>query len=242
MKADHLIVRRRGYTHHAIDLGDGYVVQYGRGVADAADACVQITSRAKFAKGRPVEQGTSPCAYSSDEVVRRALHRVGEREYHVLWNNCEHFVTWCRSGRRVSRQTERFVTIAGVASKLALSAGTAAATKLVGKVAPKPVARALATRWLWAATGAQYLTETAATAWGCEQKTARRTGRVVGAGTSAVIGGLAGGPAGAVTAVGTWTVAEVLEHVVSRTVDEEPPEPTHAAGTSLFRQMDGGFR
>lgn len=242
MKADHLIVRRRGYTHHAIDLGDGYVVQYGRGVADAAEACVQITSRAKFAKGRPVEQGTSPCAYSSDEVVRRALHRVGEREYHVLWNNCEHFVTWCRSGRRVSRQTERFVTVAGVASKLALYAGTAAATKLVGKVAPKPVARALATRWLWAATGAQYLAETAATAWSCEQKTARRTGRVVGAGMSAVIGGLAGGPAGAAAAVGTWTVAEVLEHAVSRTVDEEPPEPTHAAGTSLFRQMDGGFR
>lgn len=241
MKADHLIVRRRGYTHHAIDLGDGYVVQYGRGVADAADACVQITSRTKFAKGRPVEQGTSPCAYSSDEVVRRALHRVGEREYHVLWNNCEHFVTWCRSGRRVSRQTERFVTAAGVASKLALSAGTAATAKLVGNVAPKPVARALATRWLWAATGAQYLAETAATAWGCEQKTARRTGRVVGAGTSAVIGGLAGGPAGAAAAVGAWTVAEVLEHGLSCAVGKKPPDDIPAAGTSLFRQMNRGF-
>ena len=232
MKADHLIVRRRGYTHHAVDLGDGYVVQYGRGVADAARASVQITPRAKFAKGRPIELGTSPRAYSPDEIVRRALNRVGERDYHLLWNNCEHFVTWCRSGRRVSRQTERFVTAAGVASKLALYAGTAAATKLVGKIAPKPVARALTTRWLWAATGAQYLAETAATAWGCEQKTARRTGRVVGAGTSAVIGGLAGGPAGAATAVGTWTVAELLEHGMSCAVGEKPPDHIPAAKTS----------
>lgn len=236
MKADHLIVHRRGYTHHAIDLGDGYVVQYGRGVVDAADACVQITSRAKFAKGRPVEQGTSPCAYSSDEVVRRALNRVGEQEYHLLWNNCEHFVTWCRSGRRVSRQTERFVAAAGVASRLALYAGTAAATKLVGKVAPMPVARALATRWLWAGTGAQYLAETAATAWGCEQKTVRRTGRVVGAGTSAVIGGLAGGPAGAATAVGTWTVAEVLEHGLSRAVGKGRDASTAAPNRPANRK------
>lgn len=235
MKADHLIVRRRGYTHHAVDLGDGYVVQYGRGVADAARASVQITPRATFAKGRPIEQGTSPCAFPPEDVVRRALSRVGEREYHLLWNNCEHFVTWCRSGRRVSRQTERFVTAAGIASKLALSAGTAAATKLVGKVAPKPVARALTTRWLWAATGAQYLAETAATAWGCEQKTARRTGRVVGAGTSAVIGGLAGGLAGAATAVGTWTVAELLEHGLSCAVGEKPSDHIPAAETSPFR-------
>lgn len=235
MKADHLIVRRRGYTHHAVDLGDGYVVQYGRGVTDAARASVQITPRATFAKGRPVEQGTSPCAFPPEDVVRRALSRVGEREYHLLWNNCEHFVTWCRSGRRVSRQTERFVTAAGIASKLALSAGTAAATKLVGKVAPKPVARALATRWLWAATGAQYLAETAATAWGCEQKIARRTGRVVGAGTSAVIGGLAGGPAGAAAAVGTWTVAELLEHGLSCVAGEKPSDRIPAAETSPFR-------
>ena len=238
MKADHLIVRRRGYTHHAVDLGDGYVVQYGRGVADAARASVQITPRAKFAKGRPIELGTSPCAYPPDEVVRRALNRVGERDYHLLWNNCEHFVTWCRSGRRISRQTERFVTAAGVASKLALYAGTAAATKLVGKVAPKPVARALTTRWLWAATGAQYLAETAATAWGCEQKTARRTGRVVGAGTSAVIGGLAGGPAGAATAVGTWTVAELLDRAVSGTADGAPSDRNSAPEPVVVRQMD----
>ena len=54
-RGDHLSVQRGWYTHHAIDLGDGYVVQYGRGVSDGASAAVQVSSYETFSKGRPME-------------------------------------------------------------------------------------------------------------------------------------------------------------------------------------------
>ncbi len=41
-----------------------------------------------------------------DEVVARARQRLGERGYHILYNNCEHFATECVTGQRTCRQTE----------------------------------------------------------------------------------------------------------------------------------------
>ncbi|XP_034968290.1 lecithin retinol acyltransferase [Zootoca vivipara] len=43
-----------------------------------------------------------------EEVVCRAEKLVGATEYSLLWNNCEHFVTFCRYGSPVSFQTEKF--------------------------------------------------------------------------------------------------------------------------------------
>ncbi|NWW59893.1 LRAT acyltransferase, partial [Ifrita kowaldi] len=44
----------------------------------------------------------------SEEVARRAEELVGTTAYSLLWNNCEHFVTYCRYGAPVSFQTEKF--------------------------------------------------------------------------------------------------------------------------------------
>ena len=46
-------------------------------------------------------------AFSPDEVVRRAESRIGERvEYTLIGNNCEHFATWARYNKSISRQGE----------------------------------------------------------------------------------------------------------------------------------------
>ncbi|XP_068726964.1 uncharacterized protein [Montipora capricornis] len=42
----------------------------------------------------------------ADEVVSRARSRLGEREYHLLKNNCEHFAMWCKTGRSLSEQAK----------------------------------------------------------------------------------------------------------------------------------------
>ena len=217
-RGDHLSVRRGWYTHHAIDLGDGYVVQYGRGVSDGVRATVQVSSYAAFSKGRPIEVVTSPALYEAQEIALRALNCLGERDYHILWNNCEHFVTWCRNGKRESRQADRFVqtarTVSDVATKVAVGLAVTGATRLAltasSKLSTRAAGRAATTPWLLAADAAQMIVESTARSLGREKKEARRAGQAVGVGASAGIGALTGGPAGAAVAVGLWAVGEAV--------------------------------
>ncbi|XP_069834826.1 lecithin retinol acyltransferase-like isoform X2 [Dendropsophus ebraccatus] len=48
---------------------------------------------------------------SNEEVAQRAEKLVGTTTYSLLWDNCEHFVTYCRYGTHVSLQTEKFCDI-----------------------------------------------------------------------------------------------------------------------------------
>lgn len=42
-----------------------------------------------------------------DTVIRRAESRLNERKYNLAFNNCEHFVAWCKTGVAVSEQVDR---------------------------------------------------------------------------------------------------------------------------------------
>lgn len=42
--------------------------------------------------------------HSPDAVVERAMGRLGERGFHLGFNNCEHFATWCKTGISNSSQ------------------------------------------------------------------------------------------------------------------------------------------
>ena len=37
----------------------------------------------------------------------RACSRLGEHEYDLIFNNCEHFAIWCRTNVAESKQTKR---------------------------------------------------------------------------------------------------------------------------------------
>lgn len=46
----------------------------------------------------------------ASEVVKRAEEKIGDynlhwHEYNLLFNNCEHFATWCKTGKAFSSQT-----------------------------------------------------------------------------------------------------------------------------------------
>jgi hypothetical protein len=105
----HLTTTRCGYCHHGIYAGKGRVVHYS-GLSGAFWQCgpVEEVSLSRFAVGRPfriVEHPESP--YSPEEIVRRARSRLGENDYRLLTNNCEHFCNWCLNGVSHSDQVRR---------------------------------------------------------------------------------------------------------------------------------------
>ncbi len=109
--AAHVVTSRRGYTHHGIYVGDGTVVHYAGLSRGWRPGPVEEISLAEFARGRPVQVRPSiNIRFDRSDVVARARSRLGEREYRVLSNNCEHFCEWCECGESRSRQIELWRT------------------------------------------------------------------------------------------------------------------------------------
>jgi hypothetical protein len=102
----HLIICRRGYTHHGIYLGDGRVMHYA-GRIKYPQGLVEEISLAEFSEGRAFRAEMSQTGrFEANEIVSRARSRLGERRYDLLRNNCEHFCNWCRLGENRSFQVE----------------------------------------------------------------------------------------------------------------------------------------
>lgn len=49
--------------------------------------------------------------YSPEETIKRARSRLGEKEYNLLLNNCEHFAIWCKTGLSKSYQIENLLKV-----------------------------------------------------------------------------------------------------------------------------------
>jgi len=102
----HLIIYRRGYTHHGIYLGNGRVVHYA-GRIKYPQGLIEEISLAEFSEGRALRvEKLQSGRFNRNEIVRRARSRLGESRYDLLRNNCEHFCNWCRLGENRSFQVE----------------------------------------------------------------------------------------------------------------------------------------
>jgi len=106
----HLVTPRRGYTHHGIYAGDGTVLHYAGLSRAMRGGPVEIVTLSAFAHGRPVYVACrSVLAFAAGEVLKRAHSRLGENEYHLIRNNCEHYVAWARYGVNRSAQVEQWL-------------------------------------------------------------------------------------------------------------------------------------
>jgi hypothetical protein len=178
------------YMHHGIDVGDGTVVHarpddfrnpFGGGR-------VVRTSREDFSAGRAVRLTTDPPAvFPAEEVVSRALAHVGREGYSPLVDNCEHFATWCATGRRISRQVEIVrARVAAAMARTALGATVRVGLRTLVPAAIVAEAAALAAEWTAHQRGA-------------DGQVSRRAGEAAGLATSAAVFALAGvssGPMG----------------------------------------------
>lgn len=92
------------YEHHGIDCGDGSVIHYRK----TGEAVIARTSRAAFARGGPIYVKAQPTAFIPAVVIERAESRLGEQQYDLFLNNCEHFANWCKIGRSECTQINDF--------------------------------------------------------------------------------------------------------------------------------------
>jgi hypothetical protein len=116
MRGDQIYVYRQlwnvegVYQHHGIDCGDGTVIHYRK-----PSEIIERTSFATFSRGNTVANKiySRGFYFVPDVVVNRAESRLGEENYNLLFNNCEHFATWCKTGISDSKQIRDFVPAIG---------------------------------------------------------------------------------------------------------------------------------
>jgi hypothetical protein len=96
------------YKHHGIDCGNGTVIHYRK-----PSEIIERTSLATFTRGNKIYVCQYPegFCFIDDVVVHRAESRLGENNYNLLFNNCEHFATWCKTGISDSKQIREFIPV-----------------------------------------------------------------------------------------------------------------------------------
>lgn len=94
------------YEHHGIDCGDGTVIHYRKGTET-----IERTSKEYFTDRRKVYVKRYPVRYIADTVIQRAESKLGEKKYNIVFNNCEHFATWCITGVSHSQQVKNFIPL-----------------------------------------------------------------------------------------------------------------------------------
>lgn len=129
-RGDHIQTKRMLglYYHHGIDMGDGTVVHFSGEPLNGAMAVVCRVSEEAFTQGQPrqvvsydgIEEVLDP-----EETIALALEQLDNKGYNVFYNNCEHFATYCKTRKKMSRQVRSFTR------KLLMVAGTASAVALV---------------------------------------------------------------------------------------------------------------
>ncbi|XP_068163917.1 lecithin retinol acyltransferase [Antennarius striatus] len=135
-RGDLLEVPRTLFTHFGIYLGDNRVAHLIPDIlpvltADTAQiqamvtntrlllgvlskrASIRVDSVEDFAYGAGIllnamDRTMPQSPLRGEEVAVRAERLVGTISYSLLWNNCEHFVTFCRYGSAQSQQTDKF--------------------------------------------------------------------------------------------------------------------------------------
>jgi hypothetical protein len=129
----HLVTPRAGFAHHGIYVGCGRVVHYGSLVRGLHRGPVEEVSLSRFTHGYTLwVRADGKARFGPEEVILRARSRIGENDYRLLSNNCEHFCEWCMRDEHRSEQVDHALVLprrlasvisAAAVALLAVSAG-----------------------------------------------------------------------------------------------------------------------
>ena len=133
---DHLVVQHFCYTHHGVYVGNGQVIHYQGPSFSDGQACRIILSTLEDFHGnqslRVIAHPNRP--FSRETGAARAFSRLGEHDYHLLFNNCEHFVLWCIEGQHDSPQVNHTSTALAATGTTLLKSGHRSQTAVSGLV------------------------------------------------------------------------------------------------------------
>jgi hypothetical protein len=126
-RGDHIwVTRPLMYTHHGIDCGDGTVIHFTGEPGRKSDATVARTTMAEFGLDAIVHQRAYSRQDHPDVVIARAESKIASGEYNLVTNNCEHFATWCCTGKTASQQVRVATSLTSSGAAAVTSVGTTA--------------------------------------------------------------------------------------------------------------------
>jgi len=106
---DHIKVDRIFYSHHGIEVENSNVIHFSGNLNEKKDAIIKITSMDEFMNGenKRIIFLCEKCK-PLNEVLKTAHHHIGSKGYSLLFNNCEHFAKYCKTGDKNSKQVSQF--------------------------------------------------------------------------------------------------------------------------------------
>ena len=138
------VFRSGGYWHHGVYIWSDEVIHVNgevKAILPGADEVKVVeTSLQRFlddSDAPTVVEYKSGCD-SKEKAINRAKSKAGQKwDYGVAMNNCEHFATWCKTGKQKSSQVRKVGSAAG--GIIAAAAGAIYREELgrLGRKAPK---------------------------------------------------------------------------------------------------------
>ncbi|WP_163468191.1 lecithin retinol acyltransferase family protein [Fusobacterium sp. IOR10] len=122
-RGDHVKVSRclGAYYHHGIDVGNGKIIHYTGEPGKKINASIEITSINEFLNGGKLEIVKYSKCLSETETISRAFELIGEKNYNLFFNNCEHFANYCKVGETKSEQVNNMKYGTGTAASTVMS-------------------------------------------------------------------------------------------------------------------------
>lgn len=105
---DHIYVKRGIYTHHGIYIGKRRVIHFHAswsGIGGAkSPGIVKEVAISTFSKGRKIHVQNYEDRLQRRRTVALAKSSLGDSNYHLTKNNCEHLAVFCVTGCAYSEQ------------------------------------------------------------------------------------------------------------------------------------------
>jgi len=114
---DHIYAGRKGflYSHHGIYTGNGNVIHYTGAEKEKKDPLVTNTDIEDFLKDGKLRRRNYKKRLRYSETLNLAKRHLSDNAYSLAFNNCEHFATFCATGKKKSKQVQKAVgVLAGV--------------------------------------------------------------------------------------------------------------------------------